>query len=97
MTTTNGLKSEMIGGERWVECSCGAGEYLPKPLQHRRSCRTRAQWSDVSAVGAPAASVDARNETAIEIRRTSLRKDADVLGLVRTKRLSVNDAMNTDD
>ncbi len=97
-TTTTNLKSEVINGERWVECSCGAGEYLPKQLTHRRACRTREQWSDVpvSTTTQPAESL---RTFAAKVRRTGLTKgrDEDVRLAVEQGHLSIDDAMNTDD
>ena len=99
MTTTNNLKSEIVNGERWVECTCGAGEYLPKLLSHRRSCRTLAQWSDAPVAPVVQADSKALNEFAANVRRTGLAhgRTDDLVEAVRTGRLSVSDAMNTDD
>jgi hypothetical protein len=96
---TNGIKTtfpyEAISpGVARHQCEeCGRWERSDKgPIAHSRSCQSRRQ-----VVAAVAPQTDTRNTVADEIRRTSLRKDADVLELVRSKRLSVDDAMNTDD
>lgn len=108
MTTTNtNLTSELVNGERWVECTCGAGEYLPKQLRHRRSCKTSAQWTQVDASIQRFAAIELHevivsndlNAFADDVRRTGLTKGRteDLVEAVRTKRLSQNDAMNSDD
>jgi hypothetical protein len=98
MATNENLKHEVTEHGRWVECSCGAGEYLPKQLRHRRACRSCAQWTD-TPVAIEAAPVAELQTFAADVRRTGLTKgrDEDVLQAVRRKHLSMSDAMNSDD
>lgn len=91
-------------GDLWIECSCGACGYLSRlrgGLTHRRTCKTREQYSATATaevVSAPAPAVNLRAFGA-SVRRTgfTLGRDADVLEAVRDGHLSVSDAMNTDD
>ena len=95
-------------GDLWIECSCGACGYLSRlrgGLTHRRTCKTREQYSATATTDAAstpgsssAPAVNLRTFGA-SVRRTgmTLGRDADALEAVRDGHLSVSDAMNTDD
>lgn len=95
-------------GDLWIECSCGACGYLSRlrgGLTHRRTCKTREQYSATSTTDATLAPVSSSAPAVnlrtfgASVRRTGLTlgRDADVLEAVRDGHLSVSDAMNTDD
>ena len=95
-------------GDLWIECACGACGYLSRlrgGMTHRRTCKTREQYSATATtdaasdpVSSSAPAVNLRTFGA-SVRRTgmTLGRDADVLEAVRDGHLSVSDAMNTDD
>lgn len=101
---TPNLKIETTEHGTWVECSCGAGEYAPKQLLHRRRCSDKSAQYDASAPATPVAAASDKSDAEIKafaasVRRTGLTlgRDEDVLEAVRRGHLSVGDAMNTDD
>ena len=95
-------------GDLWIECSCGACGYLSRlrgGMTHRRTCKTREQYSATATTDATLAPASSSAPAAnlrtfgASVRRTgmTLGRDADVLEAVRDGHLSVSDAMNTDD
>lgn len=105
MTTTNtpaGLKvtypyEATSPGVARVQCEeCGGWERADKgDIRHGKRCESRPQ---IVAVAAPVAA-DSLNKFAADVRRTATTKgrDEEVFAAVRSKRLSANDAMNSDD
>lgn len=98
-------------GDLWIECDCGACSYKSKlgrsGLTHRRTCRTREQYSEEPSAAVAAASAESPEVAELErlkkygqsVRRTGLTggRTEDLVAAVRGGYLSVSDAMNSDD
>lgn len=97
MTTTATIetRTDEIRGTTYHCTECGRWEKADKGgvIRHSKHCDSQAQAHVVAAPTTPLETF------ARDVRRTATTKgrDADVLTAVRTKRLSVDDAMNTDD
>lgn len=97
MTTTIETRTDEIRGTTYHCSECGRWEKESKGgvIRHANRCESQAQF-------VPAPIVQPANELsefAADVRRTATAKDRtdDLVRAVRTKRLSLNDAMNTDD